>query len=565
MRNWNSKRLTRGSQQGIKSFYYGLGWGDADFDKPLIGIGTPLHEINLCNLHALDLGGWIREGLAADDLLGYRIGVPSVSDNITQGHRGGCASLPSRNAIASATEMVATAHCFDGLIGLHLCDKNGPGFAMALARSNLPGFLLSGGTIYPGCLGERQLTIQDVYDTQAAVRSGRATAEDLDAVIRHACPGAGGCGIAASFNTWGLAMEALGLMPPYSSSNPAVGAAKVAECRQAGQWMARILDREIRPRDIITVASLRNATAMIAAAGGSTNGILHLLALAREAHVDFSLRDMQAVLRATPVYCDFAPRGRGTMIDLYEMGGTPLLIRHLIEAGVLDGSPPTLFADSLAEQVADAGSVPVEQDLIAAVGAPLKPWADIQVCFGNLAPDGIVFKVSNRQDPVFEGRAICFSDVDALEQAVQQRVIRPGHVVVLRGMGPVAMGMPEVLVATAALANPELEGRIALVSDARVSGVSHGAIGVHCAPEAAVGGPIARVRDGDPIRFDLMRGEIAWQETAAASPEPIEIDNAEVYLREFCASTTQADQGCVSRGCVSRGFVGGYVGAAQGR
>lgn len=552
--NWNSRKLTRGNQQGVHAFYYGLGLSEADFDKPQIGIGTPLHEINLCNLHSLELGDDLREGLAEAGLLGYRIGVPSVSDNITQGHSGGNASLPSRNAIASASEMVATSHCFDGFIGLHHCDKNGPGFAMALARTNLPGFVISGGTIRPGKLGGRTLTIQDVYNTQAAARLGDATAEELDDVIRHACPGAGGCGIAASFNTWGMVMEVMGLMPPHSSSNPAESRDKHEECFNAGGWMAAILERGIRPRDVISKASLDNATAMIGASGGSTNGVLHLLALAREARVSYDLSDMQAVLRRTPVFCNFAPRGHGTMVDLFEMGGTPMLIRHLIDCGVLDGSTPTLFADSLFDQVADATDLPAGQDLVAPAGKPFKPFADIQVCFGNLASNGIVFKVCSRQEPSFEGRAICLSDVDSLESAVNRGDVHAGHVVVLRGIGPVAMGMPEVLVATAALSTPALDGKVALVSDARISGVSHGAIGVHCAPEAAAGGTIGQVRDGDRISFDLLEGLIDWQGAGTGEVGLTVYRGEEIYLREFSENTTQADQGCVARQVLGNGI-----------
>jgi len=310
--------------------------------------------------------------------------------------------------------------------------------------------------------------------------------------------------------------------------------------------MKRILEMDIRPRDIVTRASLANATAMIGAAGGSTNGILHILALAIEAGVDFGLEEIQAILRKTPVYCNFAPRGKGTMIDLFRMGGTPMLIRHLVEAGVLDGNTPTLFADSLAAQVDDAPDVPGDQSLIAPVGQPFKRYADIQVCFGNLAPDGMVFKVSSRQESGFEGEAICFSDPDALVEAVNRGRIRPGHVVVLRGMGPVAMGMPEVLLATSALSNPELDGTVALVSDARISGVSHGAIGVHCSPEAAVGGPIARVADGDRIAFDLLEGRVSWSGKASSPGAFRPYSGPEIYLREFSRNTTQAHQGCVS-------------------
>lgn len=547
--NWKSRELTEGGNIGIHAFYYGLGWGREDFKKPQIGIGTPLHEINLCNMHSHEIGDSIKEGLAEAGMLGYRFGVPSVSDNITQGHGGGNASLPSRNVIASSAEMVTTSHRFDGMIGLHHCDKNGPGFALALMRGNLPGFILSGGTIRPGCLDGKELTIQHVYDEQAAVEVGNSTQEQLLNVVKHACPGAGGCGIAASFNTWGLAMEAIGLMPPHSSSNPAEGEEKRAECKQAGKWMLDILKNGKRPRDIVTKAALSNATAMIGASGGSTNGILHLMALAVEAGVNFGLRDVQAILRKTPVYCNFAPRGQGTMIDLFKMGGTPMLVKHLIGAGVLDGSVPTLFADSLADQVADAGAIPGGNPLIAPQGKPFKPFADMQICFGSLAPDGIVFKVSSRPDPTFEGKAICFNDVDSLVDAVTEGRIQAGHVVVLRGMGPVAMGMPEVLVATSALSTPDLDGKVAFVSDTRVSGVSHGAIGVHCSPEAAVGGPIAYVQDGDLISIDLLEGKIDWkgkgERHLGGDFQPYRGEC--IYLREFADSVAQANYGCVNK------------------
>ena len=546
--NWKSRELTEGDNLAIHAFYYGLGWDKEDFSKPQIGIGTPLHEINLCNMHSYEIGDSIKAGLENAGMHGFRFGVPSVSDNITQAHSGGNASLPSRNVIASSAEMVTTSHRFDGMIGLHHCDKNGPGFALSLMRSNLPGFILSGGTIKPGCLDGKNLTIQHAYDEQAAVEVGSSTPEKLLEVVKHACPGAGGCGIAASFNTWGLAMEAIGLMPPFSSSNPAEGEEKRMECTKAGEWMLELLKNGKRPKDIVTKESLGNAAAMIGACGGSTNGILHLMALAVEAGVDFGLRDVQAILRTIPVYCNFAPRGRGTMIDLHLMGGTPMLIKHLIKVGVLDGSLPTLFADSLADQVRYAPEIPEDNDLIAPAGEPYKAFADMQICFGSLAPDGIVFKVSSRQESTFEGKAICFNDVESLVSAVGAGRIQPGHVVILRGMGPVAMGMPEVLVATSALSTPELDGKVAFVSDTRVSGVSHGAIGVHCAPEAAVGGPIAYVRDDDPISIDLLAGEINWDgssETPGGEFKPY--DGSRVYLREFCQSVSQADKGCVSK------------------
>ena len=551
--NWNSRHLTHGWQRGVTAFYYGLGMTDEDFDKAQIGIGVPLLEGNLCNLHAYDLAKQLAEGCRQAGMIGLPFGVPAVSDNITQGQEGGNASLPSRNMIANAAECVVSAHSYDALIGLHNCDKNGPGFAMALARLNYPGLILSGGSIQPGCYEGRDITILDVYDSQAAAAVGAVSQAEAEQILRKACPGPGGCGIAASFNTWGVALEAVGLMPPQSSSIPAVDPAKQQECVEAGRLITTLLQEDLRPRDILSRRAFENATAAIAAIGGSTNGILHLLALAREAEVGFGLRDIQPILRRTPVLCSFAPRGKKTMVDLHRIGGTSVLLKHLIQAGIVDGSCQTVTGRSLAENVAPAAAPPADQELIAPTDAPFKPFADMQICFGNLAPEGIVFKVSSIEQPRFQGTAVCFDAAKSVVDAVEAGRIRPGDVIVLRYLGPVASGMPEVLVASAALAVPELNGKVALVSDTRVSGVSHGAIGVHCAPEAAVGGPIALVEDGDRISFDLLAGTLTLDvsETELARRKqawrPSQHQLTRGYLADFAATVSQASQGCVSR------------------
>ncbi len=550
--NWNSKQLTRGWQRGVTAFYYGLGLTDDEFDNPQVGIGVPLLEGNLCNVHAYELGKQIANGCKEAGLIGFPFGTPGVSDNITQGHEGGNASLPSRNLIANSAECVVSAHCYDALIGLHNCDKNGPGFAMALARMNYPGLIVSGGSIMPGCYQDKNVTILDVYDSQAAAAVGAMSSEDADGILRTACPGPGGCGIAASFNTWGIALEALGIMLPSSSSIPAIAPEKTEECQNVGHAVRLLLAENIRPRDILTRAAFQNAAATIAAIGGSTNGILHLLALAREAEVKFGLKEIQAIVRETPVFCNFAPRGNQTMVDLHNLGGTPLLLKHLLKAGILDGHCLTVTGKTLAENLADVPDVRDDQELIAPLEAPFKLYADMQICFGNLAPKGIVFKVSSMEHPQFRGPAICFDDARQIVEAVEKGAIAPGSVIVLRYLGPVAAGMPEVLIASAALAVPELDGKVAFLSDARVSGVSHGAIGVHCSPEASIGGPIALVKDGDEISFDLLAGEITLHvedselQNRRQAWKPSDSKFHRGYLADFTATVAQAHDGCVS-------------------
>ncbi|MDX1966170.1 MAG: dihydroxy-acid dehydratase [Planctomycetaceae bacterium] len=550
--NWNSRQLTRGWQRGVTAFFYGLGMTEAEFDQPQVGIGVPLLEGNLCNVHAYQLARAVADGCREAGMFGFPFGTPAVSDNLTQGLEGGSASLPSRNLIANSAECVVTAHCYDAMVGLHHCDKNGPGFAMALARTNVPGLILSGGSIHPGCYQSRSVTILDVYDAQADASVGAIPQEEADAIRRVACPGPGGCGIAASFNTWGIAMEAIGLMPPQSSSIPAIDPGKRAECQAAGGLVRRLLELNVRPRDILSRAAFENAAATIAAIGGSTNAVIHLLALAREAGVPFSLRDLQGILRRTPVLCSFAPRGTKTMVDLHHLGGTSVLLKHLWRAGLLKADCLTVTGKTLAENLADVADPSPDQELMAPASAPFKPFADMQICFGNLAPEGMVFKVSSLSDPRFHGPTICFDSGRAVAEAVEQKRIRPGDVIVLRYLGPVAAGMPEVVLAASALSVPELTGKVALISDTRVSGISHGAIGVHCSPEAAIGGPIGLVRDGDEISFDLPAGSITWHvsdEEAAqrrATWQPPSGRHHRGYLADYAATVSQAHHGCVS-------------------
>ena len=427
--NWNSRNLTHGWQKGVTAFTTASAL-TTRFNRAQIGIGA-LPDGNLCNVHAYELAKQIAQGCKDAGLIGLPFGTPAVSDNITQGQEGGNASLPSRNMIANGAEAVVSAHSYDGIFGLHNCDKNGPGFAMALARLNYPGLIVSGGSIMPGCHNDQDITILDVYDSQAALSVGATTQEDADHILRNACPGAGGCGIAASFNTWGICMEAIGLMLPPSSSILAIVDEKRTECLQVGQALRHLLEHDIRPRDILTRQAFTNAAVAMAAAGGSTNGILHLLRWPVRRRSTLA-KGHSAILRNTPVLCSFAPRGKRTMVDLHHLGGTPVLLKHLLAAGLIDGSVLTVTGKTMAENVADVADVPADQDLIAPLDQPFKEYADMQICFGNLAPGGMVFKVSSMEDTQFKGQAICFDEAKDIVDAVEARKIQPGSVIVLR-------------------------------------------------------------------------------------------------------------------------------------
>lgn len=545
--NWNSKTLTNGWQRGVQAFYWGLGLKEEGLRAPQVGIGVPLLEGNLCNSHALHLVDQLRASCRDAGLIPFPFGVSPASDNLVQSLEDGGASLVSRNMIANGCEMVCSAHHYDAIIGMHHCDKNGPGFAMALARTNYPGLIVNGGTILPGNHCGRPTTILDVYAAQAQCKAGLISQDEAESILRTACPGPGGCGIAASFNTWGLAMEALGLALINSSSIPAAVPEKQADIARAGAAVRILLERNIRPRDIVTRQSLTNAMTTIAAIGGSTNGVLHMLALAREAQVDFNLKDIQAICRKTPVYCNFAPRGHATMYDLHKLGGSGVLLKHLLDLGLLDGSCLTVSGQTLSESLAEFPAVNSSSTFVAC-NTPFKDRADIQICFGNLAPDGIVFKVTAENVTSFQGNALVFESPRDVESAAVQGHIKPGTVVVLRNLGPVAAGMPEVHIVSAALALPELKGRVALVSDTRVSGVSSGIIGVHCSPEACVGGPIAQVQNGDKIEFDLLAGTIHWQPSVPPTPlVPQTRKYHAAYLYDFANTVSQASEGCVSR------------------
>lgn len=551
--NWNSRRLTTSPNAAITAFLHGLKWSVAEFDQALVAVGAPELDLNLCNRGSHEAAQAVMSGCQSEGIHAYKCGLPGISDNLTQGIDGGKYSLPSRDAIADNFAAMASAHCFDAMIGIHFCDKNFPGLAIALARTNFPGLIFSGGSIHPGQHNGQPTTILSAYDAQAAAQQGSIPAKEADQIIKTACPGRGGCGLMATFNTMAMMGEAIGLIPPASASIHAEDPAKQNDLLQGGGLIKNLLQKNLRPRDILTRKAFENAMKTIVSIGGSTNATLHILALAHEAGVAFTMKDIQRIARETPVLCNFAPRGPFNMIDLHRLGGTPVLFKHLIESGILDGDCLTITGDSLATNYSTAASLPPEQELIASPDHPFKEYADMQICFGNLAPEGIVFKVSSLKTPDFSGEAICFETGDQVVEAATAGRIKPGHVVIMRYQGPVGSpGMPELLVASSALSTPQLNGKVALICDGRVSGVAHGAIGVHCSPEAAVGGPIAAVKDGDQISFDCLAGTIHLHVSDQAIADRLKDwkkrplpDDTDPYLKRYAALVSQASRGCV--------------------
>ncbi len=447
-------------------------------------------------------------GCGEAGVLGMPFGLPGVSDAISMGHPGMRMSLVSRGLLADAIEMVCEAHLYDAFVGVHACDKNGPGAVMAMARMNIPSLLVSGGTILPGCHDGEEITIKQAFAAAGLHRVGRMDRSTRDAIVRKACPGPGGCGAMYTFNTMGCTFEAMGLTLPYSSSIPAVDPLKQRECEQVGSAIKLLLEADIRPLQLLTKSAFVNGIVTAAAIGGSTNVVLHLLAIAREAGVDLKIEEFQEIFRRTPVIANFAPRGPKSMVDLHRVGGTPALLKVLLAEGLIDGDILTVTGKTLRQNLQSLPELSHGQDVVAVGGKFFKESADLQIVFGTLAPDSAVFKVPFDQTR-WTGPARVFNGEAGMVNAVAQGDIKPGDIVIIRYVGPQgAPGMPEMLEPSSAISSvPELNGQVVLITDARYSGVSGGAIGGHVCPEAfEPGSPISLVENGDPIVLDLQAG-----------------------------------------------------------
>jgi dihydroxy-acid dehydratase len=480
-----------------------VGFTDEDLRRPIVGVANTWIEIGPCNYHLRRLAAKVKEGIRAAGGTPMEFNTVSISDGISMGAEGMKCSLISREVIADSIELVSRGNHFDALVCLSGCDKTNPGVVMALARLDIPGLALYGGSIAPGHLGDKDLTIQDVFEAVGAYGSGRINAEQFMAVENSACPGAGACGGQFTANTMSTVMEFLGISPMGSNGIPATVAEKDEAAFNAGKMVMELLRRDLRPSQIITRKSIENAIASVAATGGSTNAVLHLLAIAREAGVELTIDDFDRISDRTPLIADLKPGGRFVANDLYRAGGIQLVAKRLVEGGLLHGDAITVTGKTIAE-AAKMTNETAGQEVVRAMSNPLKATGGLVILKGNLAPEGCVVKVAGYERMVHRGPARVFDREEDAFKAVQAGRIKDNDVVVIRYEGPTGgPGMREMLGVTAALVGAGLGDSVALMTDGRFSGATHGLMAGHVAPEAAHGGPIAAVRDGDTIVFDI--------------------------------------------------------------
>ena len=496
------------SRAGARAMLRACGLKDDDFLKPLIGVANTWIEIGPCNYHLRELAEHVKEGIRSAGGTPLEFNTVSISDGITMGTEGMRASLVSREVITDSIELVSRGNLFDALVVLVGCDKTIPAGIMSLARLNIPGLVLYGGSIAPGKFEGHAVTIQDVYEAIGAHARGSMSDAQLKSLETSACPGAGACGGQFTANTMALVCEFLGIAPMGLSSVPATDSAKAAAGKRAGELVMDLLRKNVTPSKIITRSAIENAIAGVAATGGSTNSVLHLLAIANEARIPLSIDDFDRISSRVPILADLKPAGRFVATDLYAAGGTALVAKRMVEGGFLHGECLTVTGRTLADEARAAKETP-KQEVVRGLNAPLKPTGGLVILKGNLAPEGCVLKVAGHDFKSFSGPARVFNSEEAAFAAVEKGTIKAGDVVVIRYEGPKGgPGMREMLAVTAALVGEGLGDSVALLTDGRFSGATHGLMAGHVAPEAVNGGPIAAVADGDLIRFDIPNREL---------------------------------------------------------
>ena len=552
--NRYSARITQPRSQGAsQAMLYGTGMTREDMDKPQVGIASVWYEGNTCNMHLLELAEAVKAGVTGNELVGMRFNTIGVSDGISMGTEGMSYSLQSRDLIADSIETVMGAQWYDGLVTLPGCDKNMPGCVMAMARVNRPALMVYGGTIQPGCLGDKKLDIVSAFQSYGQYLAESISDEERQEIVEQSCPGAGACGGMYTANTMASAIEAMGLSLPYSSSIPAIDPDKIDECHRAGAAIRHLLEQDIKPRDIITRQALENAMVVVMALGGSTNAVLHLVAIARSAGVDLTIDDFQVTSDRVPFLADLKPSGQFVMADLHGVGGTPAVLKFLLAEGFVEGDCLTVTGRTLAENVADVPELTSGQEVVRATSDPIKSTGHLQILRGNLAPEGAVAKITGKEGLVFSGTARVFDAEEEMLEALEQKQIGKGDVVIIRYEGPKGgPGMPEMLTPTSAIMGAGLGNDVALMTDGRFSGGSHGFIVGHITPEAQEGGPLALVENGDRVTIDAEQkridmdvsdDELTRRREAWVSPP---LKHTRGTLGRYIRTVRSASMGCVT-------------------
>jgi dihydroxy-acid dehydratase len=549
-----SSRVTQPRSQGAsQAMLYGTGLTEADMNKAQVGIASVWWEGNTCNMHLNDLALRVKEGVQAAGLVGMRFNTIGVSDGISMGTEGMSYSLQSRDLIADSIETVTCGQWYDANISIPGCDKNMPGCIIAMARFNRPSIMVYGGTIRAGCLGERKLDIVSAFQVYGEYIAGKISDEEREEVVRKSCPGPGACGGMYTANTMASAIEAMGMSLPYSSSIPAEDPLKRGECFAAGKAIRVLLERDIKPRDIMTRAAFENAMVTVMALGGSTNAVLHLVAMARACEVPLTIDDFQSVSDRIPYIADLKPSGKYVMEDLHHIGGTPAVLKYLLSQGLLDGNCLTVTGKTLAENLKDLEGLKAGQKIIHTIDEPIKKSGHIRIMRGNVCPGGAVAKITGKEGLKFEGPARCYNSEEEMLAALEQKKIQKGDVVIIRYEGPKGgPGMPEMLTPTSAIMGAGLGNDVALMTDGRFSGGSHGFIIGHITPEAQGGGPLALVEDGDRItidaesnRIDMAVAESDLAKRRAAYKDP-PFKSRRGTLYKYIKNVKSASEGCVT-------------------
>lgn len=552
--NKYSKTITQDeTQPAAQAMLYGIGLTDEDLAKAQVGIVSTGYEGNTCNMHLNDLAKEIKEGVQSENLVGLIFNTIGVSDGISNGTDGMRFSLVSRDIIADSIETVVSAQWYDAVLAVVGCDKNMPGSIMAMGRLNRPAIMIYGGTIHSGTWKGESLNIVSAFEALGKKFNDTITPEDFKGIIKNACPGAGACGGMYTANTMAAAIEALGMSLPYSSSNPALSPEKKVECIDAGKAIRVLLENDIKPKDIMTRKAFENAMTIVTVLGGSTNAVMHLIAMAHSVDIKLTLEDFQKISDNTPVLADLKPSGKYLMEDLHRVGGIPAVMKYLLDQGFLHGDCLTVTGKTISENLSNLADLQVGQDVFLDINTPIKPTGHIQTMYGNLALEGSVAKISGNEGEYFEGPAIVFDDEFAVIDGVKNGEVKPGNVVVIRYCGPKGgPGMPEMLKPTSAIMGAGLGKSVALITDGRFSGGTHGFVVGHITPEAFDGGTIAMVKNGDIISIDvnnnqlnlLINEEELTKRKALWKQPPLKATKGILYKYAHCVSS--ASTGCVT-------------------